>query len=50
MSNRLLKVKIDGFCVPQYQLGCTHDTTNNLHKHLVKFCCDMHYMCGGDNS
>ena len=44
MSTKLLKYKIDGFYVPQFQLDYIFGTTKTSHKNAVKLCRDVHYM------
>ena len=41
MSIVLLKYKIDGFRVPQFQLAYIFDTTHPSHNNLVKLCCEV---------
>ena len=44
MSTRLLKGKINGFRVSQFQLAYIREKNNPLHIHLVKLCHELHYM------
>ena len=48
MSTRFLKGRIDGVRVPQFQITYIHNTTYSLLKIFVKICCEVHYMCWGD--
>ena len=45
MSTRLLKDKIDGVRVTQFQLAYIRNTTHPSHKNVVKLCREVNYMC-----
>ena len=44
MSARFLKYRIGGVHVPQFQLDYICDTKYPLHKIMVKFCRELHFM------
>ena len=44
LSAIFLKDKINGVRVPQFQLDYICGTTHPSHKHLVKLCCEVHYI------
>ena len=46
MSTIFLKDKINGFCVPQFQLACIRDTTYSSHKIWLS-CVVKYNICGG---
>ena len=48
MATRLLKDKIDEFCVSQFQLALICDTTHPLHKFLSNVCREVQYMWWGN--
>ena len=44
MSDKFLKVNIDGVHVPQFQPNYICDTTHHLNKNLFNTCHEVHYM------
>ena len=48
MSYILLKDKMYGVRVTKFQPAYICNTTYPSHKNLVKFCCEVYYMCWGN--
>ena len=44
MSNKIIKDKINEFCVLQFKLAYICGTTHPLHGNLNKFCCEVYCM------